>query len=43
VIGFSGEERSGFQFGDEGIRGVEFAVQLFQQIVLLFDVGLFLR
>jgi hypothetical protein len=43
VIGFSREERFGFQFGDVGIRGVEFAVQLFQQIVLLFDVGLFLR
>jgi len=43
VIGFSGEERFGFQFGDIGIGGVEFAVQLFQQVVLLFDVGLFLR
>jgi hypothetical protein len=43
MISFSGEERLGFQFGDVGIGGVEFAVQLFQQVVLLFDVGFFLR
>jgi len=43
VIGFPGEERPGFQFGDVGIGGVELAVQLFQQVILLFDVGLFLR
>jgi len=42
VIGLSGEQRPGFQFGDVGIRGVELPVQLLQQIVLLFDVGLFL-
>ncbi len=43
VVGLSGEERPGLQFGDVGIRGVELAVQLFEQIVLLLDVGLFLR
>ena len=42
VIVLSGEKCLGFQFGDVAIRGVELAVQLFQQIVLLFDVGLFL-
>jgi hypothetical protein len=42
VIGFSGQERFGFEFGDVGIRGVELSVQLFEQIVLLLDVGLFL-
>jgi hypothetical protein len=42
VIGLSGEQRPGFQFGDVGIGGVELPVQLLQQIVLLFDVGLFL-
>jgi hypothetical protein len=29
VIGLSGEERFGFQFGDVAIGGVELAVQLF--------------
>ncbi len=42
VIGFAGEKRSGFQFRDEGIRGVQLAVQFFQRVVLLLDVGLFL-
>ncbi len=42
MIGLAGEERSGFQFRDEGIRGVQLAVQFFQQVVLLLDVGLFL-
>jgi hypothetical protein len=42
VVRLSGEERPGFQFRDEAIGGVELAVQLFQQVVLLFDVGLFL-
>jgi hypothetical protein len=42
VIGVSGEERSGLQFRDEAIGGAELAVQLFQQVVLLLDVGLFL-
>ena len=42
VIGLPGEQRPGFQFGDVVIRSVELAVQLFQQIVLLLDVGFFL-
>ena len=42
MIGLPREECFSFQFGDVGIRGVELAVQLFQQIVLLLDVGLFL-
>ncbi len=42
VIGFSGEKRLGFEFGDVGIRGIKLAVQLFEQIVLLLDVGFFL-
>jgi len=42
VIGLPGEQRLGFQFRDVAIRGVEFPVQLFQQVVLLLDVGLFL-
>jgi hypothetical protein len=41
VISFAGEKRLGFQFGDEAIGGVELAVQLFEQVVLLVDVGLF--
>ncbi len=43
MIVFSGEQRPGFQFGNIAIRGAELAVQLFQQIILLLDVGLFLR
>jgi hypothetical protein len=43
VIVFAGEERLRFEFGDVAIRRGEFPVQLFQQIVLLFGVGLFLR
>jgi len=42
MIGLTGEKRPGFQFGDVGIGGVKFAVQLFQEIVLLLDVGFFL-
>ena len=42
VIGFSGKQRPGFQFGDVRIRGAKLAVQFFQQIVLLLDVGFFL-
>jgi hypothetical protein len=42
VIGLPGEKRLGFQFRDVAIRSAELAVQLFQQIVLLLDVGLFL-
>jgi len=43
VIGLPGEQCLGFQFRDIAIRGVELPVQLFQQVVLLLDVGLFLR
>ena len=43
MVGLSGEERPGLQFGDVGIRCIELAIQLFEQIVLLLDVGLFLR
>jgi hypothetical protein len=42
VIGFPGEQRPGFQFRDVAIRRIELAVQLFQQVVLLLDVGFFL-
>jgi len=42
VIGLPGEQCLGFQFGDVAIRGVELPVQLFEQIVLLLDVGFFL-
>src|SRR5207245_3545247 len=42
VIGLAGEQRSGFQFRDKAVGVVELAVQLFQQVVLLLDVGLFL-
>jgi hypothetical protein len=42
VIGFSREKRFGFQFGDVGIGGGEFLVQIFQQVVLLLDVGFLL-
>ena len=42
VIGLPGEQRLGFQVRDVAIRGVELPIQLFQQVVLLFDVGLFL-
>jgi hypothetical protein len=43
VIVLAGEERLRFEFGDVVIRRGKFPVQLFQQIVLLFGVGLFLR
>jgi hypothetical protein len=42
VIGLPGEQRLGFQFRDVTIRRAELPVQLFQQVVLLRDVGLFL-
>lgn len=42
VIRLTGEQRPGFQFGDVIIGRVEFAVQFFQEIVLLLDVGFFL-
>jgi hypothetical protein len=42
VVGLTGEKRFGFQFGDIGIGGVEFFVQIFQKVVLLVDVGFLL-
>jgi hypothetical protein len=42
VVALTGEQRLGFQFGNVAIRSVELAVQLLQQVVLLFDVGFFL-
>jgi hypothetical protein len=42
VVGLTGEERLGFQLGDEAICGVQLAVQLFQKVVLLLNVGLLL-
>ena len=42
VIVFAGQQRLGFQLGDVGIGGGKFAVQLFQQVILLFGVGFFL-
>jgi hypothetical protein len=42
VIGLAGQQRLGFQFGDEAIGSGELAVQLFQQVVLLLDIGFFL-
>jgi hypothetical protein len=42
MIGLSGEERFGFQFGDVGIGGVELFVEFFQQIVFLVDIGFLL-
>ena len=43
MVGLSGKQCSGLQLRDKTIGGVEFAVQLFQQVVLLLDIGLFLR
>jgi len=42
VVTFAGEQRPSLQFGDIAIRSIELAVQLFQQIVFLLDIGLFL-
>ena len=42
MVTFAGEQRPRFQFGDIAIRSIELAVQLFQQIVFLLDVSLFL-
>jgi hypothetical protein len=41
VIVFAGKEGFGFQFGDVGIGGGNFAVQLFEQVIFLFRVGFF--
>lgn len=43
MIVLAGEECLGFQFGDKAIRRVQFPIEVFEQIVLLFGVGLFLR
>jgi hypothetical protein len=42
VIGLAGEQGFGFEFGDVGIGGVKFAVEFFQEVVFLLDVGFFL-
>jgi len=42
MIGFAGEKCFGFQFGNVGIGGAEFLVQVLEEIVFLFDVGFFL-
>ena len=41
MIGFAGEERFCFQFGNIGIGGTEFLVQVLEEIVFLLDVGFF--
>jgi hypothetical protein len=43
VIGFAGEQRSGFEVADECFRAGEFAVQIFQKISALLGVGFFGR
>jgi hypothetical protein len=43
VIGLAGEERPGFEFGDVGVCGGKFAVEVFEEILFLLSVGLFLR
>jgi hypothetical protein len=43
VIVFAGEQRPGFELGDESFRRGEFAVELLQQVVFLLRVGFFLR
>jgi len=42
MVGFAGEKRLGFQLRDLGIGGGELFIQIFQQIVFLFDVRLLL-
>jgi hypothetical protein len=42
VIGFAGEKSFGFEFGDVSIGGVKLAVEFFEEIVFLFDVGFLL-
>jgi hypothetical protein len=41
VVGFTGEQRAGFLFGDVGFGGGEFPVEVFQKILALFGVGFF--
>jgi hypothetical protein len=43
VIGFAREERLGFQVADVSFRGIQLAVEIFQQVVALLGVGFFLR
>jgi len=43
VIGFAGEQRPGFEFGDERLRAGELAIEILQQIVTLLGVGFFAR
>jgi hypothetical protein len=42
VIGFAGEQCTGFLFRDVGFRGVQFLGQVFQEIVALLGVSFFL-
>jgi hypothetical protein len=42
MVGLAGEERFGLEIGDVGIGGGELFVQIFQEVVLLLDVGFFL-
>jgi hypothetical protein len=41
VVGFTGEQRAGFLFGDVGFGGGKFPVEVFQKILALFGVGFF--
>jgi len=43
MVVLAGEQRLRFEIRNVNIRGPEFPIQLFQQIVSLFRVGLFLR
>ena len=43
MVFLAGEQRPGFQFRDIVLRRRKFLVELFQQVVLLFRVGFFLR
>jgi hypothetical protein len=43
VVVFAGEQGFGFELGDVGFGIVEFAIDVFQQVVALVCVGFFLR
>ena len=43
VIVFAGEQRLRFEFGDIRFGVVQFAIEIFQQLVALLGVGFFLR
>jgi hypothetical protein len=43
VVIFAGEQRFGFEFRDVGFGAVEFAIDVFQEVVALIGVGFFLR